>query len=42
MLKSSLCDYRDTYILVKESITIMRGPATADEVTKRLNERNKE
>ena len=27
MLKSSLCDYRDAYILIKRAMTIMRGPA---------------
>ena len=39
MLKSSLCDYSDAYILVKERIAItVEG---ADDAAKRLDERNK-
>ena len=41
MLKSSSCDYSDTYILVKGTITITRGTATVDAAIKRLNKRNK-
>ena len=40
MLKSSLCDYNDAYTLVSRTITI--DGAGADDVTKRLDERNKE
>ena len=39
MLKSSLCDYSDAYIFVSVTITI--NGAGADDVVKRLNERNK-
>ena len=39
ILKSSLCDYSDAYILVKETITI--AGAGADHATKRLDEKNK-
>ena len=38
MLKSSLCDYSDTYILVKETITIARGGANS---AARQNKQNK-
>ena len=40
MLKSSLCDYRNEYILVSGTITIT-GAGT-DYAVKRLDERNKE
>ena len=39
MLKSSLCDYNDAYILVRETITI--DEAEANNNAKRLDERNK-
>ena len=39
MLKSTLCDYTDAYILVNGTIT-MNG-AGADDKAKRLDERNK-
>ena len=40
MLKSSLCDYSDAYILVCETIKITgEGP---DDAAKQLDERNKE
>ena len=39
MLKSSLCDYSDAYILVSGNITITG--AGADDASKRLGERNK-
>ena len=39
MLRSSLCDYADAYILVKETITITG--AGNDDVTKRADERSK-
>ena len=39
-LKSSLCKYSDTYILVKGTITITGGPENATNVNKRLDERN--
>ena len=39
MLKSSLCDYSDAYILVSGTITITG--AGADDAAKRLDERNK-
>ena len=39
MLKSSLCDYSDAYIFISVTITI--NGAGADDVVKRLNERNK-
>lgn len=39
MLNSSLCDYSDAYILVKETITIT-GAGT-DAVAQRADERNK-
>ena len=39
MLRSSLCDYADAYILVKGTITITG--AGADDAAKRLDERNK-
>ena len=39
MLRSSLCDYADAYILVKETITIT-GSGN-DDATKRADERNK-
>ena len=34
MLKSSLCDCSDAYILVKETITMTEGPEAAEEATK--------
>ena len=40
MLKSSLCEYSDTYILVKGTITITGGPENATNVNKRLDEGN--
>ena len=39
MLRSSLCDYSDAYILVSGTITITG--AGADDAAKRLDERNK-
>ena len=39
MLRSNLCDYADSYILVKGTITITG--AGNDDATKRLDERNK-
>ena len=39
MLKSSLCDYSDVYILASGTITI--DGAEADDNAKRLDERNK-
>ena len=39
MLRSNLCDYADTYILVKRNITITG--AGDDDTAKRLDERNK-
>ena len=39
MLKSSLCDYSDAYILVKGTITI--AGAEADAVARQANERDK-
>ena len=39
MLKSSLCDYGDTYILVKETITITG--ARADAAARQADERDK-
>ena len=39
MLRSSLCDYADAYILVKRTITITG--AGEDDAAKRLDERNK-
>ena len=40
MLRSSLCDYADAYILVEEAITITG--AADDDAAKRLDERSKE
>ena len=40
MLKSSLCDYSDAYILVKEKITIMG--AGADLAARQADERDQE
>ena len=42
MLKLSLCDYRDAYILIKRAMTIMRGPATADAATNSLTKEIKD
>ena len=39
MLKSSLCDYSDAYILVTEKMTITG--AGADDAAKQLDERDK-
>ena len=39
MLRSSLCDYADTYILVKETITVTG--AGNDDATKQADERGK-
>ena len=39
MLRSSLCDYSDAYILISGTLTITG--AGADDTAKRLNERNK-
>ena len=39
MLRSSLCDYSDAQILVKETITVTREGDT--DAAKRLDERNK-
>ena len=40
ILKSNLCDYSDTYILVKGTITITG--AGDDDAVKRTDERNKD
>ena len=40
MLRSSLCDYADAYILVKGAITVTG--AKDDDAAKRLDERNKD
>ena len=37
MLKSSLCDYSDAYIHVKEKITIT-GPGTDQQLEKQMKE----
>ena len=42
MLKSSLCDYSDTYLLVSGRITITGAPSHATDTNKRTDERNKE
>ena len=42
MLKLSLCDNRDAYILIKRAMTIMRGPATADGATNSLTKEIKD
>ena len=39
MLRSNLCDYADTYILVKRTITVTG--AGDDDAAKQLDERNK-
>ena len=39
VLRSSLCDYSDTYILISGTITITR--TGADDTARRLDERNK-
>ena len=39
MLKSSLCDYSDAYILVKEKVTITG--ARNDAAARQVDERNK-
>ena len=41
VLNSSLCDYTDAYILVKGTITNIRGPESATFVSKRLGNQNK-
>ena len=41
MLKSGLCDYSDSYIIVNGAITITRGPDDATDANKRTDERNK-
>ena len=41
MLKSSLYDYSDAYVLVQGTITITTGPPATDAVTERTDERNK-
>ena len=40
MLKSSLCDYGDTYILVKGNITIIRRPVVGDSEARLTKQRN--
>ena len=40
MLKSSLCDYGDTYILVKGNITIIRRPVIGDSEVRLTKQRN--
>ena len=40
MLKSSLCDYGDTYILVKGNITIIRRPVVGDSEVRLTKQRN--
>ena len=42
MLKSSLCDYSDAYILVKGTITIAPAPAPAANLDSNNNNNNKE
>ena len=42
MLKSSLCDCSDTYVLVSGTITITGGPDNSTEANKITGERNKE
>ena len=37
MLRSSLCDYSDTYILVGSTITITGGPENPTDVNQRIN-----
>ena len=41
MLKSSLCDHSDAYILVNENIAITGRPAGAAEEVRRRDKRNK-
>ena len=38
MLKSGLCDYSDSYIIVNGAITITRGPDDATDTNKRTDE----
>ena len=40
-LKSTLCDYSYTYIILKDSITAIRAPSTADAAAKQAEEINK-
>ena len=40
MLKSGLCDYSDTYIIVKETVTITG--AVADAIARQADKRNKD
>ena len=42
MLKLSLSDYSDAYILVKGTITITGGPTDTTEANKRAGKTNKE
>ena len=42
MLKSSLCDYSDAYVLVKGTITIAPAPAPAANSDSNNNNNNKE
>ena len=39
MLKSSLCDYSDSYIIVNNAITITQEPDDATDANKRTDER---
>ena len=41
MSKSSLCNYSDPYIFVKETITITGGSTAADEAAKQADKRKK-
>ena len=41
MFKSSLSDYSDAFILVKETITINERPENATDTNKLFDERNK-
>ena len=41
MLRSSLCDYSDVYILVNGTITIAGGLEDATDANKQLEKRNK-
>ena len=41
MLQSSLYDYSDAYILVKGTITIIRGPTGTDAAARQADEGNK-
>ena len=42
MVKSSLCNYNEAYILVNGTITINKGPDNATDANKKTGKRNKE